>query len=1197
MANRINTKAELTFYGFRGNQITRPRWNTIATQLGVRPSTQRFASISDASNKKSKVYKDFVKSVKAGIQQKYTFDNQLVVQPWTMSYSRRWNTGKLKTKWSKVTTAGVVQGKRYEIAGLVATAVQERQEQIEEDSPTESQGFSEPSLGEQSVAPVNGGRLVSKGIRVARMRKMGALKLADDYCGDTSWDLNQDTCVFDYLFHKYAGKSGFKKSLPIDDREKAYTFLDVLFSDNSLEEGVTIEQLKKFCDRFDIGMIALDKNENLIEYVKSQNSNSHPLIFIICNNHFYPIEDKNKRLSVSQKNKEADKPDEEKANWKSDDYAFENMEAKEKNYKVVYPQEGEETGNTWAVNKIMELGVMPMPRTLRVVENVIHSFVIDDTLYLSEKPSEGILEYCGENFSGQSSNTILYECWKEFDAGYAIDTEVDENGELVEVIEKPVSIKSVFNPDVWKTLMADGVKYRTHYGATRDLTDLLVLLPPVKGLETYEEIETETFKDIFTGELRTNHKTITKTKEIILEEPKIEIQKLLETGEAISIDINKCYSACLKNPYDNWLRYTLEDVWEDYDGELKSGLYYVETDDLTLLHKTNIYSNKIIELAMMKGICLTITKQLVHKKVYETETDIPKDYFEPLLEIIKDKTGGKTLMKELNNMISGYLGKTHNKTYTAELDEDPDAIWRHFLSCERPEIEDDFVKYFFKEGLDETGYTRFTKDNLVLNTLYGSDEKKLYLYGYEIRSNLNENTLPLYIQILDWANMRLYELGEKMGGEIIYRHTDCVVSIGGKIPELSDAWGGYKLEPLDKEKNWKSIMKENRAIDIAEFRSNWKHNPALTNSNDWLEIINYAIDNGGLLIKGRAGTGKSYVPKSAFQAGLMNLADSVKVDEYGKETKTYSNTKTMSFTNKASRNIMGTTIHKLLHINSAGTLPRKTMAGLKRYKYFVIDEIGMINSQLWKYLLLLKKENPKAIFILLGDWRQLPPIEEQRTNKLDVFNHPVVRFLCNNNSIELSERQRYDKALWDFLEKGIDEDAWLGINEKKVMYNEIYENKSICYYNKTRVKINKLCMDYFKQQTDSIFLEHKIEDLEDRRQSVYLYDGLPIMSWKNCVKLGIVNSEEFLVKSWSDEKIFISREEGGEDLEIDTDDFHDYFVPNYCSTTHKSQGATYKGKVILWDWNRMITDKEVVYTACSRATKLENLVIATGIQE
>ena len=346
MANRINTKTELSFYGFSKPQINRPRWNTIATQLGVRPATQRYANITDNSNKQSKVYKDFVKAVKTGIQQKYAFDNQLVVQPWTITYKRRWNTGKQKTKWETVTTGGVVQGKRINILELVATATAERQDEIEQNSPTESKDFSEPNLAEQQVVPVNGGKLVAKGIRVAKMRKLGALKLADDYCGDTSWDLKQDTCVFDYIFHKYAGKSGFKKSLPDDDREQAYEFLDSLFEDNAITEGVSIEQLKTFCIRFDIGMIALDKNENLIEYLKNKNGSSGsrpPLIFIIANNHFYPIEDKPKRLSVSQKNKEADKPDEEKQVWKSDDYAFENKEAKEKNYKVVYPADGEPT--------------------------------------------------------------------------------------------------------------------------------------------------------------------------------------------------------------------------------------------------------------------------------------------------------------------------------------------------------------------------------------------------------------------------------------------------------------------------------------------------------------------------------------------------------------------------------------------------------------------------------------------------------------------------------------------------------------------------------------------------------------------------------------------------------------------------------------------------------------------------------------
>jgi len=276
----------------------------------------------------------------------------------------------------------------------------------------------------------------------------------------------------------------------------------------------------------------------------------------------------------------------------------------------------------------------------------------------------------------------------------------------------------------------------------------------------------------------------------------------------------------------------------------------------------------------------------------------------------------------------------------------------------------------------------------------------------------------------------------------------------------------------------------------------------------------------------------------------------------------------------------------------------------------VIDEIGMISNELWKYLMLLKKSNPRAIFILLGDWRQLPPIDEGRTAPSDIFNHPVVKFLCNNNKIELTEKQRYDQQLWDFLEKGCEEGVWEGLAEAKVSYKDIYYSKSICFLNKTRVDINKRCMDYFKTQTEYLFLDYEpkkielkigetitmVNDPKDRRQPVYLYDGLPVMCWKNTTELGIVNSEEFMVRVCDEEKITLSRDEGGDDVEIDTEDFHDYFLANYASTAHKSQGATYKGKVILWDFDRMTDDKKLCYTACSRATSLSNIVIATGIK-
>jgi hypothetical protein len=1205
MANRITIKNELSFYGFRGNQVTRPRWNAIATQLNVRPTAQRFANITDNSNKSSSPYKAFVRAVKQNLQAKYTTDNQNIIQQFTFDYKIRFKEDKGRwSKWFDKSFSGQVQGRRFGINERVLQAQGDEVNRLEA-SNAELKDITNPDLKDPQVVPMVAGKLIAKGVRVARMKKMGALKLDANFVGDTSWDRNEDTCVFDYIYHKYAGKSGFKKSLPADDREDAYEYLNILFTNdnnpNPLVKGVSVEELKRFCERFDIGMIALDKNEKLIEYQKSNNRIHPPLIFIVSNNHFYPIEDKSKRLSVTQKNKEADKPDEDKQTWKSEDFAFEEKKGKDApDVKVIYPNDNEPDGNEYAIKIINELKTLPNPQTLRVSENTIESFKIGETLYITKRPEKVVLKYCEKNnikFQGQSVNSMLMDTWENI---------VNESEDDDEFGTKSEKILSLVNPLVHRTLSTINVKYRTHYGATRDLEELFEIIPPMNVRMKYIETEKKSYKNIFTGETIWETKEIVKYHRVVFP-PKTKIQQALIDGDAIGIDINKCYSSCIYDPYDNWIKYSVEDTWEDYDGVLNTGLYYVETDDLTLLHQTNIYSNKIIELAIKEKIPLVIKKQLVHKQRILGEEPIPKNHFHKLIKTIKENTRGDRLGKLMINMICGYLGKTETIKRTAELDTDPDAIWRHYLACERPEDDADFKRFFFQEEFEDTDYNRFHKDNLILKTLEGINDEKVYLYGYESKSGLNEYTLPMYLQILDWSNMRLFELGKKVGGEIIYRHTDCIVSLGGKIPirDMTDCWGDYSIEIKDF--NFKSMMKTERHIEIDLFEKSWKSNPALKTSSDWNDIIKYAIDNGGLLIEGRAGTGKSFVPKSAFNSGMMKLNDVVSTDEYGKQTKTYADTKTMSFTNKASRGIMGTTIHKTLHITSAETVPRKTMNGLKKYKYFVIDEIGMISNDLWRYLMLLKRTNPKAIFILLGDWRQLPPIDEARMVDSDIFNHPVVKYLCNNNRIELTEKQRYNQELWDFLERGVEEGVWEGIVESKVSYDDIFVGKSICYLNKTRVRINSLCMNYFKDKTDEVvYLEHKpkqierdgklIDDPDDRRQSVYLYTDLPVMSWKNCVKLGIVNSEEFRVSLVDEERIELTRDEGGESIIIDTSEFHNYFLANYASTAHKSQGATYQGKVLLWDWGRMTDDKKLCYTACSRAVALNNLTIATGIK-
>ncbi len=256
----------------------------------------------------------------------------------------------------------------------------------------------------------------------------------------------------------------------------------------------------------------------------------------------------------------------------------------------------------------------------------------------------------------------------------------------------------------------------------------------------------------------------------------------------------------------------------------------------------------------------------------------------------------------------------------------------------------------------------------------------------------------------------------------------------------------------------------------------------------------------------------------------------------------------------------------------------------------------MISSDLWKLLKLIKQKYPSSIWILLGDYRQLPPIEKGLTRigaELDIFNLPIVKYLTNFNKIELTERQRYDLLLWNYLERGFNGWGWGDLPTREITPDEIYKGKAICYYNKTRDAVNDRCMNYFKNQTTSIYIEHERTDIdEDRAKSIYIYEGLPVMSYKNCVDLAIVNSEEFIVIGFDDEKITLKRDTDLPNVEIGIDKFHTYFVCNYCSTTHKSQGATYKGFIYLFDWEKIKSNKNVAYTACSRGTALTNLVVA-----
>jgi len=999
---------------------------------------------------------------------------------------------------------------------------------------------------------VSGGQRVvgKKGVkRHMKMRDAFThFKITED---KQEWNTNQGKCVFDYLIWKYKDVSGFKKVLG-KDREQAEQWLNDLFmsnetdEENPLEQGVSVQQLENFCDFFSINMYAYDKTDNLIEYYKCKKALTRelsgakePLIFVVYDEHFNPIIDKYERkckvgkaTSTGSQISSADietfstkggKEEVIKAVVAPTEEEYEELKKDKPDYLAVQ--------NKWALDYFKKNeGRLPFPidaRSIYVNEATIERITYDDRIILTKPINKYVKRFYDENttaYQGQNTLSVTNHIW---------DLMYPFKFHKAPFLSQP-------NQQVAEALNADKVKYRTHLGRTS---------------EYYSPDD---------------------------------IKEMLKSGKAIAADITKCYCDCIYNQREKFIVFKGKEIVEAYDGEpLTLGLYFVETSDMSLFHQSNWYSKAIIDLAEKEMIEYKITRQIrcvdedwTWEKVEKDKDDVEisrisldnsclfKNWCDSVIELT-EQDEDFTLTKDVINSITGYLGKTYSKTKEVSLSKKLEEVWTDWLV---PDLQ------------------KTPNLNVYLNTIE-SDDDKVYLYGTETMTKNLSNGLPMYIQLLDWSNMALYNLGKDIGGEIVYRKTDCVISIGGKIPEdkeedmvcaYSERFGKYHMEDTEKALhfNYDLIMNTNRYVETPLLDDDWIDYKQFKSSDDWEGIIKIAIEKGGMMVSGRAGTGKSYIIGKGIEAKLLpETAES-----------------RLAFTNRAARNIKGTTIHKAMAINADEKTNSKTLLHLKTIPVFIVDEISMINSNLWNKLMVLKKTT-KAIFILLGDYRQCPPIESGK--EIDYFTHPYAKRLVNYNRCELTKPQRYDLKLWkwleDFYEGGYEGNE---ICKKKLTIENILYRKNICYSNKTRRYINQLCMEHFKKEKTWLVLEVPEKCKNEYADKAFIYNELPVMAVAGNRDMEIINTEEFWVKEFSssESKMVLYRDEDKTaELEVEFKDFHKYFVVNYAATTHKSQGATITKEINIFDWYRMIEDRRIGYTAVSRGKTCEQVVICSKI--
>ena len=283
-------------------------------------------------------------------------------------------------------------------------------------------------------------------------------------------------------------------------------------------------------------------------------------------------------------------------------------------------------------------------------------------------------------------------------------------------------------------------------------------------------------------------------------------------GNLKAFDIQKCHSACLSIQNSRpWSVYCIFDEVKPYSGKLKTGFFYIETDNYFPLRGNGWYSRAILEYSRGQGIEFSIKYEIIPSQT------LPPDYFNDFVTRIYEKCSSP------KKMMNCFIGCLNKKAIRKQSDR---------FTCDL----NDAVRYYFRD------------DSSVYFTYPECPE--LYHIATEKVTELNGNSIPIYWQVIDNSNILLHKLAMQMKGKLIKLKTDCVVVQDGKNVECDVGIGKYRIERIPEE-----FIKSPRFVND-EYSFDLKQYP-------WQVETSPLV---GKLLCGRAGTGKSYQVKQDLSA-------------------------------------------------------------------------------------------------------------------------------------------------------------------------------------------------------------------------------------------------------------------------------------------------------------------------------------------
>lgn len=606
--------------------------------------------------------------------------------------------------------------------------------------------------------------------------------------------------------------------------------------------------------------------------------------------------------------------------------------------------------------------------------------------------------------------------------------------------------------------------------------------------------------------------------------------------EKFSIDMNKCRRNILLNYGAEFARYSVLDDIQPFSGKITTGFYYVETLNSFPLRQNGFYSKPMIDYCLKLNIIELDNIKYEIKPSFTIEANYFKDFVNHLLSVFSNNPDFQKLSV---NCLVGLFGRRKHTIVENRV-------------CAKDEKDDIACAYqdFHKPYINEIN------DELVSITAQ-CEIKKI------------ENYFPIHAQILDCEAIELHRLVqriEKRGGIPCAIKTDAVNYYASEPIEINAFWDKEKTIVKYKHEEPSDIVRGVKITSLNKFVYEKEKYNEVEEQTEFDDIANQIVSSEkGCLILGSAGCGKTYLVNNIIK----------KLEECN-----ITNIRRLAPTNKSALLINGETLDKFAYSLLNG---KKQLKKIKNVKYLFVDECSMVRELFLQVLLMLKHYNNDIKMIVVGDFGQLPPVND-RVNKSSEFSR-VLYELCDGNKLTLTKCKRSNSTLFDICE-AVRRDEIIDTNRFKITSN-VYTN--LAYTNRTRQLINHHCNEkYVSEHPNFKRVNITALSFDKNSQNFTLMKGMPLIARINQKQMDIVNNEQFVVKDIHENEIVVENELKKE-IKVPINKINRLFYLAFCITIHKSQGATFNSKYTIHEWG--LLDKKLKYVALSRGTDENNIQI------